>query len=438
MLTPIAIMSFNRPHFLAETLESLANQDRGEFGQREVHLFQDGAVNRWSRMRYAEQKDIDACIELFKARFPKGRVHYTGDNIGICENFCRAEEHFFLSDDFETAWFFEDDMILSPVYFRMMERLERYAATVPRVAYFSAYGNYYASQEEVRANLREIIPLDHHWAFGLRREPWLRMRQALEGYYGLVRGTDYARRYHKAIYDYFAKSGSVPRGSSQDAAKSWACARLGLLRLRTYAPFARYTGTQGAHMTQAKFDELGFAKTVIQTREITDLKFPSEDEITDMLDEQRRLLSDVYRNELAEIMSHLPARKYNPMRPCTEEDVVAAYNLLLNRYPESQEITDKHVRETKVYTLVRGIIRSHEFQDGLEGRVKQARNGLASDRLCLAKELFQAYNLVLHRDPDSPAIETREARGRSTGTVIRDLTSSREFDEIAARIDHPW
>jgi hypothetical protein len=438
MLTPIAIMSFNRPHFLAETLQSLVEQDRGEFEHREVHLFQDGAVNRWSRMRYAEQKDIDACIELFKAAFPKGRVHYTGDNIGICENFCRAEEHFFHDNDFPTAWFFEDDMILSPVYFRMMERLERYANSVPRVAYFSAYGNYYASQEEVAANLREIIPLDHHWAFGLQRDAWLRMRKGLEGYYALVRGKDYARRYHREIYDYFARSGSVPRGSSQDAAKSWVCARLGLLRLRTFAPFARYTGTQGAHMTQAKFDELGFAKTVIQTAEITDLKYPSEDGITEMLDEQRRLLVEISRNELPDIMSHLPARKYNPMRPCTEGDVVAAYQLLLNRNPETPELVERHVRETKVYTLVRGIIRSREFQDVLEGRAKPAKGGLPADRLCSEEELMAAYNLLMHRDPDRPAIEEREARGRTTTHVVRDISSSGEFSEIASRIQHPW
>jgi len=438
MLTPIAIMSFNRPQFLADTLQSLVAQQDAGFETREVHLFQDGAINRWSSMRYAEQADIDACLALFKQHFPNGTVHYSGDNIGICENFCQAEEYFFVKNSFATAWFFEDDMVLSPVYFRMMERLEKYASMVPRVAYFSAYGNYYASRAEVEAHKKAIIPLDHHWAFGLKRDAWLRMRRELEGYYALVRNQDYARRYHKAIYDYFAQSRSVPRGSSQDAAKSWVCARLGLLRLRTFAPFARYIGTQGAHMTQAKFDELGFANTVMQQAEITDLQFPSEDAITDILDDQRRLLSDIYRDELADIVAHLPARKFNPMRRCSEDVVIGAYHLLLNRNPESQEVIERHVRETKVYTLVRGIIRSREFQDVMEGRGKPARGGLPPDRLCSEDELFAAYNLLMHRDPDAPAIETREERARTTLEVIRDLLASSEFSEISAKVLHPW
>jgi hypothetical protein len=152
MLTPIAIMSFNRPHFLAETLQTLLAQQGGDFDTREVHLFQDGSINRWSRMRYASEQDIQSCLDLFRQAFPRGRIHYTGENIGICENFCRAEAFFFEMNSFSTAWFFEDDMILSPMYFRMMEQLQRYAAMTPRVAYYSAYGNYYASHTEVASN----------------------------------------------------------------------------------------------------------------------------------------------------------------------------------------------------------------------------------------------------------------------------------------------
>jgi hypothetical protein len=261
------------------------------------------------------------------------------------------------------------------------------------------------------------------------------MRQQLEGYYALVRGQDYARRWHKAIFEYFAKSQRVPRGSSQDAAKSWACARLGLLRLRTFAPFARYIGTQGAHMTQAKFDELGFANTQIELQEITDLRFPSADDITEMLDEQRRLLSEIYRDELKDIVATLPARKYNPMRPCTEADVVAAYRLLLNRNPESQELIERHVRETRIYTLVRGIIRSREYQDVKDGKAKPARLGLPADRLCSGEELQVAYNLLLHRDPDPRAIKTTD---KTTAHVLLEIFNSSEFAEIGSKTQHPW
>ncbi len=74
----------------------------------------------------------------------------------------------------------------------------------------------------------------------------------------------------------------------------------------------------------------------------------------------------------------------------------------------------------------------------LEWRAKPARGGLAADRLCSEEELFAPYNLLMHRDPDRPAIETREARGRTTAGVVRDLTSSGEFNEILLRVQHPW
>jgi hypothetical protein len=87
---------------------------------------------------------------------------------------------------------------------------------------------------------------------------------------------------------------------------------------------------------------------------------------------------------------------------------------------------------------VRGILRSREYQNVIEGKAKPARGGLPADRLCSEAELFAAYNLLMHRDPDRPAIETREARGRTVAGVVRDLTVSSEFSEITEKIQHPW
>ena len=58
-------------------------------------------MNRWSCLRHARQEDIDACLNLFKRSFPNGKIHYDVDNIGICENYYRAEEYFFSANSFE-------------------------------------------------------------------------------------------------------------------------------------------------------------------------------------------------------------------------------------------------------------------------------------------------------------------------------------------------
>ncbi len=94
MTAPLAIMSFDRPAFLEQVLESLKAQRGGAMDGREVHLFQDGAVNRYSGITYADAADIDKCVAIFHAAFPGGKVHRSEDNIGVCENFLRAEEYF--------------------------------------------------------------------------------------------------------------------------------------------------------------------------------------------------------------------------------------------------------------------------------------------------------------------------------------------------------
>ena len=425
---PIVVMSFNRPHFLSQTLETLRSQDGFAPDRYDIHLFQDGSVNRWSRMQYAEQGDIDACIKLFREYFPAGQVHYAGDNIGICESFWQAENFVFNELKAESAWFFEDDMVLSPAYFRMMLKLDDFAKRTPRISYFSVYGNYYASSEEVAENLTSIIPLDHHWAFGLRRQAWMRMQPALEGYYALVRGRDYSRRNHRAIFEYFAGSGLVPRGSSQDAAKTWVCARLELVRIRTFAPYARYIGTQGAHMTPEKFEELGYSRTTMLQNVIDDLKFPDGSALANTADDQRRALYDIFRNEYDEIRASLPSVKHNPMRPSTFDDVMSAYILLLQRVPKSETIVFEHLGRTPVHSLVRGILASAEFQ-GIIDETSPSEY-LDPKRMITKEQIVKLYALLLHREPDMSAQVDQRAGQTEVLSNVRNLTSSEEFRKI--------
>src|SRR5262245_31156811 len=103
---PILVLSFNRPHYLSPVLEALAAQ-AGLAAER-VHLFQDGAVNAYSGRVAARREDVDACVALFRRRFPGGHVHLAPANIGIAENFLRAERFAFEELGAECAYFFED------------------------------------------------------------------------------------------------------------------------------------------------------------------------------------------------------------------------------------------------------------------------------------------------------------------------------------------
>jgi hypothetical protein len=430
---PIAVMSFNRPEFLAPVLESLKAQRGNALEGREIHLFQDGARNRYSKIRYAADADIEASIACFRSHFPEGIVHYSGDNIGIFENFSAAEDYFFLERSFDTAYFFEDDMTLSPVYLEMMAILEKFALNSDNVAYFAAYGDYYASRDEVADHRRDVITLDHHWAFGIVRRHWLKLREALSDYRALVGGQDYARRYHRGIYDYYRQFEAVPRGTSQDAAKAFACARLGLWRCRTFVPFAKYIGTKGAHMTEDAYETLGFSKTVVAQQVIPNLRFPEEREIKRLMAEQTALFAEIYAQELEEMVRTLPARKLNPMRLCTEDDVVEAYRLFLHREPEHTAIIERHAGQTPVFSFVSGLLRSGEFTNIIEADTPPKRP-LAPDRLCTAHDVAMGYQFLLHRDPDSEAVIAGYVDKLGVRAFIRSLMGSNEFSEIGQRL----
>jgi hypothetical protein len=352
-------MAFNRPALLKPVLESLRAQQGAEIEKRQIHLFQDGAVNKYSRMRYAEDADIAASIAVFQEIFPSGIIHASQQNIGVCENFLRAEELLFTELNAECAYFFEDDMVLSPAYLAMMDRLQWYSRGARMVAYFAAYGDYYASPEEIAARRDQCITLDHHWGFGLFRHHWSRIRNQLADYYAIVLGTDYSRRDHHAIYDMYRNLGACPRGSSQDAAKAFFSAQLGLWRCRTVLPFARYTGKEGAHMSAEQFNALGFDRTIVATEPLLRLNFPSEDEMREAVAQQQQLFVDILHNEINTLTTGLE-RMLNPSRIATTADLEGLYSLLLHRMPEPDAYTNR-AGKYSVFDISQAIVRSPEY-----------------------------------------------------------------------------
>jgi hypothetical protein len=352
-------MAFNRPPLLKAVLESLRAQQGAAIEQRQIHLFQDGAVNKYSRLRYAQDQDIQGSIAVFKEIFPAGIVHASPQNIGVCENFLRAEEFVFTELAAECAYFFEDDMVLSPAYVAMLDRLQWYCRGARMVAYFAAYGDYYADAAANEERRDQCITLDHHWGFGLFRHHWSRLRNQLEEYYAIVVGNDYSRRDHQAIYDMYRRLGGCPRGSSQDAAKAFFAAQLGLWRCRTVLPFARYTGKEGAHMSTAQFDALGFDNTVIATEPLERLKFPSEDEMRASVEEQKQLFVDILRDEIGTLTAGLD-RMLNPSRLATPEELEGLYSLLLHRMPEPAAYANRAGRYS-VFDISQAIMRSPEY-----------------------------------------------------------------------------
>jgi len=273
---PLAVLSFNRPGYLSQVLESLAAQTA--LNGRPVHLFQDNAVNVYSGVRYARDEDIAANIDMFKARFPQGVVHLAPHNLGIALNFLRAEQFVFEELGREVAYFFEDDMILSPHYLVMMDRIYERVRAADRVGYFAAYGKLSTPVAVQRLKGGRMMRLTLHWAFGLTRQHWRDLRIWLEPYYKLIEGHDYRQLPRSRIFQHYRSLGIPIRGTNQDTLKRIGTYALGRVGINTHACFAQYIGVDGVHFRREQFEHHGYDRTEMYPEPV-DLSFPRVEQL---------------------------------------------------------------------------------------------------------------------------------------------------------------
>src|SRR5690349_4100200 len=120
-LIPIVIMAFNRPKYLRRVLVSLRQQRGVDLTNRQVLLFQDGAINPFSGRRGASDDEVKESVAVFRELFPTSEVHASPVNLGIALNFDRAEQKVFHEFGAPIAYFFEDDLELGPYYVKSLD-----------------------------------------------------------------------------------------------------------------------------------------------------------------------------------------------------------------------------------------------------------------------------------------------------------------------------
>ncbi len=259
---PLIVLSFNRPQYLAAVLDSLSRQVP-QVDPRRIHLFQDGAVNAYSGIRYAEEGEVRKCVTVFRDIFPQGTTHVSAANVGICENFIHAENFAFVTLNAPFTYFFEDDLVLSQRYIATMDLLRRGFAGETRIAYFNACGRYQESVVAQEANKSAIVDMGHMWGFALRQAHWKAMQPMMSRYLKLVVGRDYRQRPNDDIRALFREWKYDKEATSQDSAKDIVTNALNCWRASTYVCLARYIGEQGTHSTPEHFAERRFADTQI-------------------------------------------------------------------------------------------------------------------------------------------------------------------------------
>jgi GT2 family glycosyltransferase len=280
----IAILSFDRPHYLREVLHSL----RSQVSERdEVILVQDGARNAWSGRMKASPQHIQQCIDIFQKIVPWGTVLASEGNIGIALNYERAETHLFETLRRPHALILEDDLVLSPQYVRVIRSLLKIAHNDRRIAYVSACGDMWASLEEQRARLRELRHMHENWGFAMTREAWLDERPFRREYLDLLADRDYSERDGARIVEFYRQRGWKMKTTSQDSARWIASVELGKVRLTTFACHARYIGEVGQHFGRELYYRCGFHRTLMLDVPAAEPQHPTSAQIASWLERER-------------------------------------------------------------------------------------------------------------------------------------------------------
>lgn len=298
---PIVILAFNRPDYLRQVLESLTAQQGIDLTQRHIIFFQDGGFNEHSKATHAKPAAIEASIAVFRELIPHGEIKASPVNLGVALNFDRAEHWAFVELQADACIFLEDDMVLSPHYISVLDRMLDMAVRDRRIGYVGAYGDWNRPLAKQRENPGKLMPLTQNWAFGLTRHQWEKNQPFMNSYLSLVRGIDYRLRPHSKIFDLYTSYGMERVESSQDRAKLIACSLTGGLRVNTMASLAQYIGREGLHLKEAEYLESGFQHTEI---------YPDADfDIETLTDERYRQLFDAQLRHVSASSPHLNHNK---------------------------------------------------------------------------------------------------------------------------------
>lgn len=353
---PIIILSFDRPHYLERLCRSLKSQKFFAPDEGNVHLFQDGGISPRSKIEYAGQDKIDACIATFKAAFPKGKVHAAPNNHGIALNFRRAEKLAFEELGADCAYFFEDDLELGPLYLAALQRIYEQVRTRGDVAYFAAYGTHLQTGDEAKPR---IVPLEHHWGFGLLRSAWLKMQPWLEPFYDLYARSDYKWRAHLAIVEAYRDKDVAHHHTSQDVAKTLACSSLGFARINSDVSYARYIGAQGQSFNESKFKELGFDRMQVADRLPEDALAIDDATIQAIGKEQRDRHTRFRQNDLENTIAEMRKRQFNPEAIITREQIEWIWQMVMDRLPE-EAVFESNAGKRSIREFRTALLRSQE------------------------------------------------------------------------------
>jgi hypothetical protein len=357
---PIVIFSFDRPDYLATLCRGLLAQTQVRAAPSRVHLMQDGAVSRRTGRVHGAPALIARSMRVFREHFPEGQVHAAGENLGIAENILRGQRLVFETLDAPLGYFFEDDLEPGPLYLAAMEAVRRATEPFPdEVGYFAAYGDHRNRPPGPAVRFR---PLGHHWAFGLRREPWRRIQAWLPDWWEEIRRNDYRARNKRRLLELWRTRRVARDAVTQDTATELACADLGLARVGTDVCFGRYIGQVGQHFSPGIFRKLGFDRMSWAEGERFEFGALTRETVRQIANRAFAMHAKFREEGLDQAIAAMDAERDDPDRLATEAEIRALWHLLLDRREVPAPYLARHAGRSTIRAVRRDLVRRDDFQ----------------------------------------------------------------------------
>lgn len=251
-----ALISFNRPHYFSQVVDSLEQQT--QLDDTDFHLFLDGSINKFSKVRHSKDNLIRESEATFdNSNLPNKTKHVRKENVGNGIQQFEAVE--FMSRNYDYFMIIEDDIVLSKHYLRLIRLL------IPEIKgdVFSANLNSrrLCDKKDIQKHLRDYTYSNTHWfAECWSAKQWEKVKPDYLKYYRHIKSCDYSRRPHGNIRRLFKRNKlNIPQ-TSQDAGKDFALFRNKMRRITTMVNRGFYIGSQGMHFRPQVYDGFGFGK----------------------------------------------------------------------------------------------------------------------------------------------------------------------------------
>lgn len=342
----IAVLPYANLEYFSKTLAGIYKQSiAGKPIQHyyDVYIFQDALQ---ARHENASRASYDKLKELALNTVGSQFYHQQTSNQGTAFQFDFAEKYLFQEKQYDFVIPLEHDFVMATNYLDVLTKLADHFREDERVASISVHSqqSHHLSQEQQEARKHEYVLMDHDWGAGIFKRSWEKRQPILEAYYALFAGRTFEERNGLLIQEWQKSLGFKVGSTSQDFIKRCAITALKQIAITPCINLGTYIGAQGMNWNQKLYEGSGYHRSITYTGNFEKAPNLSKEAYEKLLTEQCESCLEkgvafdfsAFAQRVARQELTLDISVRAQLMGVTSSDVVSAYRLFLNRFPENE------------------------------------------------------------------------------------------------------